>query len=132
MLLQVYLHAAIAAEAGVRLEDVAAGSARICPQPARVRPREPETDPARVNERWEEAKAAEKEREDLLEASRRTPGAESRRQGARATPACRQPVRLDPGTTDLGERLLLLVEEARAGGIDPEQALREAVRRAAG
>jgi XTP/dITP diphosphohydrolase len=37
------------------------------------------------------------------------------------------------GTTDdLGDRLLALAAEARAGGVDPEQALRAAVRRLTG
>ena len=36
---------------------------------------------------------------------------------------------VDPDSPDLGERLLALVAEARAQGVDPEQALRDAVRR---
>ncbi len=32
---------------------------------------------------------------------------------------------------DLGDRLLALVAESRAAGVDPEQALRDAVRRIA-
>jgi NADH:ubiquinone oxidoreductase subunit K len=32
-------------------------------------------------------------------------------------------------SVDLGDRLLALVAEARASGVDPEQALRDAVRR---
>ena len=35
----------------------------------------------------------------------------------------------DRGSVDLGERLLALVAEARRSGTDPEQALRDAVRR---
>ena len=37
----------------------------------------------------------------------------------------------DPAT-DIGERLLALVAESRSAGVDPEQALRDAVRRVAG
>ena len=37
----------------------------------------------------------------------------------------------DGGDPDLGDRLLALVAEARAAGVDPEQALRDAVRRLA-
>jgi len=33
-------------------------------------------------------------------------------------------------SAELGDRLLALVAEARAAGVDPEQALRDAVRRA--
>jgi XTP/dITP diphosphohydrolase len=38
-------------------------------------------------------------------------------------------VATDPGDPDVGERLLALVAEARRDGVDPEQALRDAVRR---
>ena len=43
------------------------------------------------------------------------------RAGTALTPA-------DPA--DIGDRLLAIVAEARASGVDPEQALRDAVRRA--
>jgi XTP/dITP diphosphohydrolase len=39
--------------------------------------------------------------------------------------------RLDADSTDIGDRLLDLAAQARAAGVDPEQALRAAVRRAA-
>jgi XTP/dITP diphosphohydrolase len=39
-----------------------------------------------------------------------------------------RPVTPDPGASDVGERLLALVAEARAAGVDPEQALRDVVR----
>ena len=90
-----------------------------------------ETDPARINETWEAVKAAEKQRDGLfdgipLDAARADP----RRQGARPARARRRRrcPRADPD--DLGDRLLALVAEARAAGEDPEQALRDAVRRA--
>ena len=41
------------------------------------------------------------------------------------------PPSLSPTRADLGDRLLALVAEARAAGVDPEHALRDAVRRAA-
>jgi XTP/dITP diphosphohydrolase len=134
VLLQVYLHAAIAAEAGeYDVEDVAAGlkEKMLHRNPHVFGPGDPETDPERVNERWEEAKAAEKQREDVLDGIPLALPALSRAAKVldRLERAGR-PVRPDPASTDLGERLLLLVEEARAEGIDPEQALREAVRRA--
>lgn len=136
VLLQVYLHAAIAAESGeYDIEDVAAGlrEKMLRRNPHVFGPGEPESDPARVNERWEEAKAAEKQRDDLMEGipstlpalSRATKVLDRLRRAGRT-------VQLDPGATDLGDRLLLLVEEARAGGVDPEQALRDAVRRVGG
>jgi XTP/dITP diphosphohydrolase len=37
--------------------------------------------------------------------------------------------RLDAGSADLGDRLLALAAEAREAGVDPEQALRERIRR---
>ena len=40
-----------------------------------------------------------------------------------------EPVATASDDPDLGERLLALVAEARRDGIDPEQALRDAVRR---
>ncbi len=136
VLLQVYLHAAIAAEAGeYDVEDVAA---QLREKMLRRNPHvfgsgEPETDPARVNERWEEVKAAEKQRDDVLEGVPLALPALSR--AAKVLDRLQRagrPVRLDPAATDLGERLLLLVEEARDAGVDPEQALRDAVRRAGG
>jgi XTP/dITP diphosphohydrolase len=39
--------------------------------------------------------------------------------------------RVDATSVDLGDRLLALAAESRAAGIDPEQALRAAVRRLA-
>ncbi|MGZ4639744.1 MAG: hypothetical protein ACXV2J_11890 [Actinomycetes bacterium] len=39
---------------------------------------------------------------------------------------------VDADADDLGERLLALAAEGRAAGIDPEQALRAAVRRITG
>ena len=39
---------------------------------------------------------------------------------------------LSPSSSDVGEELLALVARARANGVDPEQALRAAVRRLAG
>ena len=36
---------------------------------------------------------------------------------------------IEPRGDDLGDRLLALVAEARDAGVDPEQALRDAVRR---
>ena len=136
LLLQVLFHAAIAEQEGrFDLEDVAAGLA------AKLRHRNPhvfgdlvETDPVRINEAWEAAKATEKQRADLWEG---IPAAlpalafaskvldRHDRAGVAAPPAPTDP---DPAVA-VGEELLATVERARAQGVDPEQALRDAVRR---
>jgi XTP/dITP diphosphohydrolase len=141
LLLQVYFHAAIAEERGAwTIDDVASDIV------AKLRRRNPhvfgasdgrELTPAQVNEEWERRKAAEK--------SQRTSVTDGLPPGlpallyadkvldrlARAgSPEDRPPERLAPLTSEeLGEGLLALVAEARAAGLDPEQALRHAVRR---
>ena len=136
LLLQVYFHAAIAAETGrFDIEDVADGLAqKLLRRNPHVfgdadGPGERLTDPVAINESWEAIKATEKQRIDLLEGVPLALPALTRavkvldrleRAGTPVTP--------DP-EGDLGERLLVLVAEARATGADPEQALRDAVRR---
>jgi XTP/dITP diphosphohydrolase len=134
VLLQVYLHAAIAAQAGeFDIEDVARGLVeKMLRRNPHVFGDSHETDPARINETWEKLKAEEKQRNGLLDGIPAELPALSRaakvldrleRAGSPLTPAV-------PGeTTDLGDRLLALVAEARESGVDPEQALRDAVRR---
>jgi XTP/dITP diphosphohydrolase len=133
LLLQVYFHAAIAAETGrFDIEDVAAGLAE------KLRRRNPHvfgddaerlTDPTAINESWEAIKATEKQREDPLEGIPLALPALARavkvldRMERAGTPVVPDPA------GDLGERLLALVAEARESGADPEQALRDAVRR---
>jgi XTP/dITP diphosphohydrolase len=138
VLLQVYLHAAIAAESGAfDIEDVAAGlHEKMIRRNPHVfgDPADRETDPERINARWQEIKASEPGRADragdamagvpeglpaLLRADKLLD---------RLARADRDP-EVDPASTDVGERLLALVAEARAAGVDPEQALRGAVRR---
>lgn len=136
LLLQVYFHAAIAAERGeFDIEDVAADLA------AKLRRRNPHvfagaapSDAVAINEQWEQIKAAEKpEREGLMEGVPAQLPALLRAVKAidRLERAGRE-VPLDPDSAEIGERLLALAAQARAEGIDPEQALRAAVRRAAG
>ena len=135
MLLQVYLHAAIAAQAGeFDIEDVARGLRdKMLRRNPHVFGDVEETDPARINETWEAVKAAEKQRSrtarrDPARAARPQP----RRQGAGPAGTRRQPAGSAPtptSTSDLGDRLLALVAEAGSTGVDPEQALRDAVRR---
>ncbi|KRB76996.1 hypothetical protein ASE01_09535 [Nocardioides sp. Root190] len=144
LLLQIVFHAVIAEERGdFDLDTVARGIT------AKMRRRNPHVfggvgdvsgdggvggglDAAAVNDLWQRAKAAEKaERTDrplddgipaalpaLLYADKVLDRLE--RAGRPAAP--------DPGAADVGERLLALVAEARAAGVDPEQALRDVVR----
>jgi XTP/dITP diphosphohydrolase len=132
VLLQVYLHAAIAAQAGeFDIEDVARGLRdKMLRRNPHVFGDVVETDPARINDTWESVKAAEKQRQGLFDGIPLELPALSRaakvldrldRAGATLPP---------PDPDDVGDRLLAIVAEARAGGIDPEQALRDAVRRA--
>jgi MazG family protein len=132
VLLQVYLHAAIAAETGAfDIEDVAAGLRdKMIRRNPHVFGDVVETDPARINETWEAVKASEKQRAGLFDGIPKTLPALTRaakvldrlERAGTALPA--------PDPDDLGDRLLALVAEARAAGEDPEQALRDAVRRA--
>jgi XTP/dITP diphosphohydrolase len=136
LLLQVYFHAAIAAETGrFDIEDVAAGLVeKLVRRNPHVfgdaeGPTERLTDPAAINDSWEAIKATEKQRLDLLEGIPLALPALAR--AAKVLDRLERagtPVLLDPDG-DLGERLLGLVAEARASGADPEQALRDAVRR---
>ena len=135
LLLQVYFHAVIAEERGeFSLEDVAVDIVE------KMRRRNPHvfgdaaaSGPVAVNELWESVKATEKPRTSVLDGL--PPGlpallyAEkvldrlSRSSGGPVTPPC---------DGDVGDRLLALVAQARETGTDPEQALRDAVRRLLG
>ena len=137
LLLQVLFHAVIAEEQGrFDIDDVAADLV------VKLRRRNPHVfapvagevaaDPESINEQWERIKAEEKQRSGLMEgvpeelpALLRAVKALDRLDRAGAAPA------LDPHATDLGDRLLALAAEARGAGVDPEQALRAAVRRIA-
>ena len=137
LLLQVYFHAVIAEESGAfTLDDVAADVV------AKMVRRNPHvfgpvaggaapSDPVEVNELWEAAKAQEKQRDSvtdglppalpaLLYADKVLDRLERAGRGGEAS---------TEGSPDLGDRLLALVAEAHTNGVDPEQALRDAVRR---
>ncbi len=132
LLLQVYLHAAIDAQAGeFDIEDVARGlKEKMLRRNPHVFGDVEETDPARINENWESVKAAEKQRAGLLDGipldlpalSRATKVLDRLDRAGTPLPPADEPA-------ELGDRLLALVVEAREGGVDPEQALRDAVRR---
>ena len=134
VLLQVYLHAAIAAQAGAfDIEDVARGLVeKMIRRNPHVFGDIHETDPARINETWETLKAEEKQRTGLLDGipaelpalSRAAKVLDRLESAGSPLPAARA-----GETGDLGDRLLALVAEARESGVDPEQALRDAVRR---
>ena len=133
VLLQVYLHAAIAAQAGeFDMEDVARGlQEKMLRRNPHVFGDVQETDPARINDTWESVKAAEKQRSGLLDAiPLELPALSRAAKVLDRLDRAGTPVALDPD--ELGDRLLALVVEARETGVDPEQALRDAVRRVSG
>jgi len=138
LLLQVYFHAVIAEESGAfTLDDVARG---ITEKMVRRNPHVfgdtlNTGDAAAVNDAWEAIKATEKARTEVTDGLPPTLPAllyadkvleRLARQGTVVEPAGDDP------SDDLGDRLLALVSEARAEGRDPEQALRDAVRRTVG
>jgi len=137
LLLQVYFHAEIARESGqFDLDDVAGDLIE------KMKRRNPHVygdavggTAVEINELWQSIKATEKQRsspvdglpptlpallyaDKVLDRLERADGFE--------TPRASAP---QPASSDLGDRLLALVAEARRDGIDPEQALRDAVRR---
>jgi XTP/dITP diphosphohydrolase len=142
LLLQVLFHAVIAEEQErFDIDDVAADLVeklvRRNPHvfapgggPVSGTPSDRVSDPEAINEQWERIKAEEKQRSGVMEgvpeelpALLRAVKALDRLERAGVPP------RVDATSADLGERLLALAAEARASGVDPEQALRAAVRR---
>jgi XTP/dITP diphosphohydrolase len=138
LLLQVYFHAVVAEESGAfTFDDVAADIV------AKLRRRNPHVfgtaaaaGPVAVNELWEQIKAAEKQRDSVTDGL--PPGLPALLYAdkvldrlTRSAGAAPDPRALST-SDDLGDRLLALVAEARADGVDPEQALRDAVRRLLG
>lgn len=135
LLLQVYFHAVVAEESGAfTLDDVAEG---ITAKMHRRNPHvfgtgagvggEPDAGPqdaAAVNEVWQAIKEQDKPRTSRTDGLPQTLPAL-----LYATKAVERGARAPAEPADLGERLLALVGEAVADGIDPEQALRDAVRR---
>ncbi|KQW48870.1 hypothetical protein ASC77_09105 [Nocardioides sp. Root1257] len=130
LLLQVYFHAVIAEESGeFTLDDVADDIiAKMRRRNPHVFSDAPGGTPAEINEAWEAVKATEKQRDSVTDGIPPTLPAllyadkVLDRLARAGEPAA-------PSGGDLGDRLLALVAEARETGTDPEQALRDAVRR---
>ena len=130
LLLQVYFHAAIAEESGdFTLDDVAAGIV------AKMRRRNPHVfgeageqgSAAEVNELWESVKATEKQRTGVTDGI--APTLPALLYADKVLDRLGRADRLPEVAGDgIGERLLALVAEAHAAGVDPEQELRGAVR----
>ena len=135
VLLQVYLHAAIAAEHGdFTIEEVALGLRdKMIRRNPHVFGDGPGGDAEEINDAWQRIKAAENPDRELLDGVPADLPALLRAdkfidRAGRAGMS----LRIDQSSADLGERLLALVAEAHGAGVDPEQALRDAVRRRAG
>ena len=133
LLLQVFFHAVIAEEAGEFTIDDVAGDIV-----AKMRRRNPHVfgaaeggSPAEINEVWESIKAAEKQRTSVTEGLPDTLPAllYADKVLDRLARSGDAPAPLVEHSAEVGDRLLALVTEARADGVDPEQALRDAVRR---
>jgi MazG family protein len=132
LLLQVYFHAVIAEESGAfTIDDVARG---ISEKMHRRNPHvfgstEPTTmTAAEVDQQWQRIKTDEKARRSPYDGI--APGLPALLLATKVLE--RVPDASVPHATesaDLGDRLLSLVAEAKAAGVDPEQALRDAVRR---
>jgi XTP/dITP diphosphohydrolase len=139
LLLQVYFHARIAAEhkdrdgdsaGGFDIDDVAGGIVdKLVRRHPHVFAGVDVADVQEVEANWETLKASEKSRTSVLEGVPLTlPGlALADKVLGRASK-----VGVDPSPGDaLGDRLLALVAQARADGLDAEQEVRDAVRRLA-
>jgi XTP/dITP diphosphohydrolase len=132
LLLQVYFHAVIAEESGAfTIDDVARG---ISEKMHRRNPHvfgstEPTTmTAAEVDQQWQRIKTDEKARRSPYDGI--APGLPALLLATKVLE--RMPEASVPratGSADLGDRLLSLVAEAKTAGVDPEQALRDAVRR---
>ena len=140
LLLQVYFHARVASErpredGGFDIEDVAGGIVdKLVHRHPHVFAGLEVADADEVDRNWERLKAAEKQRTGLLEGIPSTLPALAWADKAlgRLARAGRSPQLRAPADGPLGEELLALVARAREEGLDPEQELRDAVRRIVG
>jgi XTP/dITP diphosphohydrolase len=134
LLLQVYFHARIAEEHPEEpfgIDDVAGGIVdKLVHRHPHVFAGLEVADAAEVEQNWEALKAKEKRRGSVLDG---IPGALPALLLADKVLGRAERLGVDPHPAGegLGDRLLALVVEARAAGEDPEQALRDAVRRLA-
>jgi XTP/dITP diphosphohydrolase len=133
LLLQVYFHARIAQEAGdegFTIDDVAGGIAdKLVRRHPHVFAGLEVEDAAEVDRNWDSIKAAEKGRSSQLDG---IPLGLPALALADKTVGRAEKVGVFPFVSgNLGDRLLSLVVEARVRDEDPEQALRDAVRRLA-
>ena len=129
VLLQVYLHAAIAEQAGqFSIDDVAADLIdKMVRRNPHVFGELSLDDPDEINEAWQAVKAKEKRRTELMEGVPTTlPALLLADKFLDRAQRAGHVVSTDPDG-DVGQRLLALVAEARASGIDPEQALRREI-----
>ncbi|MEP6816432.1 MAG: MazG family protein [Marmoricola sp.] len=130
LLLQVYFHAAIAAESGdFDIRDVAADLiAKLVRRNPHVFGDSTASDPDEINEAWEQIKLTEKKRTTPVEGIPTSlPALLYADKVVDRMQRAGHPVVDDGGA--IGSRLLALVVEAHDAGVDPEQALRDAVRR---
>lgn len=130
LLLQVYFHARIASEAGedgFTIDDVAGGIVdKLVHRHPHVFAGLDVADRAEVEANWETLKASEKGRASVLEG---VPMALPALALADKVLGRAGRVGVQPADGDeLGDRLMAIVVEARAAGVDAEQALRDAVR----
>jgi XTP/dITP diphosphohydrolase len=133
LLLQVYFHAVIAEESGAfTVDDVARGIA------TKMHRRNPHVFGAtvpttmtatEVDAQWQRIKSGEKAQRSAYDGI--APGLPALLLATKVLERVPDASVPDAGdSADLGDRLLALVVEARTAGVDPEQALRDAVRRA--
>ena len=144
LLLQVCFHARIASEDpvdGFDVDDVARGIAdKLVYRHPHVFAGLEVADADEVDRNWEALKAAEKKRDSPLDGiptalpalayADKVLGRLTK--AGLVTPPAAVPHEDPEPAPDLGERLLALVAEAREAGLDPEQELRDAVRRLIG
>lgn len=134
LLLQVVFHAVIAEERGdFDLDDVARQIT------AKMRRRNPhvfgpdsgaaDLDAEAVNDLWQQVKASERSGPLDEGLPRGLPALLYADKVLDRLERAGRPVEVDGDAPGVGERLLALVAEARATGVDPEQALRDVVRR---
>ncbi|MRK00850.1 hypothetical protein GEV27_04880 [Aeromicrobium sp. S22] len=131
LLMQIVFHARIAAEesaeegGGWDIDDVAAGiTAKLIRRSPHVFADGAASTPEEVDAAWQRLKASEKQRSSPLEGVPATLPAL-----AYADKIIGRLGDVDVSGDDLGSRLLALVAEARAQGLDAEETLRQAVRR---